>query len=56
MSSTRPLGSHHSHRQPRRPNGEFVRYEDSGREAAHAALRSGRRLVISRGRVRAVRI
>lgn len=38
MSRTLPLGTHHSHFQPRHPDGTFVSYEELGRRLSGQAL------------------
>lgn len=52
MNRQRPLGTHHSHYQPRRADGAFVSYEQAGRRLGQHAVLRGQRVVVTSRSVR----
>lgn len=54
MQRKHPLGSHHSHYQARRLDGQFVSHDTTGGEASRDAVRSGQRLVVTPNGLRSV--
>lgn len=47
MNRRRPFGAHHSHYQPRRPDGTFISYERAGRRLGRYAVATGHRVLVA---------